>query len=190
MLAHVGFSYGEYVALISGAYVAKILFYPYVARFVKRVGTYRALWISGILVAPPPLFWFWTPQLYALITLQAFAGVAWAAFELASTLLVFDRIKADERIRILTYYNLFNALAVVVGALIGGAVLESLPADEAYHVIFAVSAAARLLSLGALFGMRTMTVKARRLVFRALTLRPSQGSMSQPILTSRDDKAS
>ncbi len=188
MLAHVKFSYMEYVALVSGSFVAKIVFYPAIARFVKKVGAHRALWMSGVLVSPLPLFWFWAPKLYPLIALQAFAGAAWATFELSSTLMMFDRISSRERIKLLTIYNLFNAMAVTVGSLIGGLILTQFPESAAYRYIFVASACCRLLSLTVLVGVRQIPVKFRRLAFRTLGLRPSSGSVATPILISDDSK--
>jgi MFS family permease len=188
MLAHVQFTYMEYVTLVSGSYVAKIVFYPAVARFVKRVGAHRALWISGVLVSPLPLFWFWMPQLYPLIASQVFAGAAWATFELSSMLMIFDRITAKERIKILAIYNLFNALAVTTGSLLGGLVLTQFPEGLAYRYIFVASACSRLLSLLVLVGIREFPVKFRRLAFRTLGLRPSSGSVATPILVSDESK--
>lgn len=182
MLAHLQFDYAEYVALVSAAFVAKIAFYPAVARFVRHVGAYRALWMAGLVVAPPPLFWFLTPGLGALIVLQIIAGVAWAAFELASTLLIYDNIAPRERIRILTLYNLFNAAAVVTGALVSGALLGSTPTSAGYETIFIISAICRLLSLTALFGVKQISTRFRELAFRTVGLRP-KGALSQPILS-------
>lgn len=163
MLAHVGVSYGAYAIIAGTSYVAKIVFYPWIGRFVQRAGAYRALWISGIAVAPPPLFWLMTPSLTPLVLLQIYAGVAWGTFELASAILVFDRIRADERLQILTVYNLLNALAQVIGALTGGLVLESLPKGAAYQVIFVASALARVAALLALIGTRAIKARVRNL---------------------------
>ena len=154
MLGHLRFSYGEYAALVSASYVAKILFYPRVARFVSRVGPTRALWLSGLCVWMPPFFWLWTPELGAIITVQVFAGAAWAVFELASMILVFDNLHADERLRILTLFNLLNAAAVVAGSLLGGWALARWPGWSGYATIFVASGIARLVSLGALLGAR------------------------------------
>ncbi len=189
MLAHVKFSYMEYVALVSGSFVAKIVFYPAIARFVKKVGAHRALWISGICVSPLPLFWYWAPNLYPLITLQVFAGTAWATFELSSMLMIYDKISAKERIRILTFFNMLNAGAVVLGSVIGGIVLSSFPEALAYRYIFIASAVCRLLSLAVLVGIKQLPVRFRRLAFRTLGLRPSAGSLATPILISEDSKS-
>jgi len=182
MLARLHLSYAAYAALISASYVAKITFYPYVARFVRHVGPYRALRIAAIGVAPGPLFWFLTPHLAPLMAVQIYAGVAWAAFELSSTLLVFDRVAKSERIRILTVYNLLNAAAIFVGSLGGGLLLSRLASTEAYAWVFTLSSSARFASLGVLFGIKDVRVKMRRIAFRTLSLRPGHGSLAQPIL--------
>lgn len=182
MLGHLHFSYAEYVLIISASYVAKILFYPSVARFVRNVGPSRALWIGALIIGPTPLFWFLTPNLTALVCLQVVAGVAWATFELSSTLLIFDRITAKERLRILTLYNFLNALSVVIGSVIGAAVLNFAPGQTGYAIIFTASAAFRLLSLTALFGIGPIKVRFRRVAFRTVGLRANRGGMSLPIL--------
>jgi MFS family permease len=187
ILAHVGFNYAEYVALVSAAFVAKIVFYPAVAAFVRRVGPYRALWTSALVVAPPPLFWLWAPSLGAIIAVQIVAGTAWAAFELASTLMIYDNIAPRERVRILTVFNLFNAAAVLVGAVTGGLMLGDHPTDGGYQAIFITSAVCRLFSVTALFGAAKVKARARALAFRTIGMRP-RGALSVPILTLHDEE--
>src|SRR5262249_9373231 len=56
----------------------------------------------------------------------------------------FETTPRDERTSILTIFNLANAVALVIGALIGGGLLKLLGASrEAYLVLFAVSSFAR-----------------------------------------------
>jgi MFS family permease len=186
MLAHLSLDYMQYVALVSASYLAKIAFYPLIAKIVRKVGAYRAMWVAAIGVSPMPIFWFWTPDLWSLVLSQVFAGFAWGTFELSSALLVFDRIDQKERLRILTFYNLLNAVAVVGGSLIGGAMLKYWEIGEAYRYVFIASATARLLSIAALARVGPMTVKFRTIAMRTIGMRPGRGAMDQPILT-RDD---
>lgn len=164
MLGHLQLSYGAYVALISASYLSKIAFYPWIARMVRYLGAYRTLWFTGLFVAPMPLIWYWFPYLPAICAAQVVAGFMWGGFELASTMLVFDRIPADERVRTLTVYNLANAIAVVTGSLLGASILGD--ADHAgYFGSFHVSAVARFLSLLVLISSRSvLTDRARRLI--------------------------
>ena len=107
--------------------------------------------MAAVCIAPTPLFWFLTPTLYPLIFLQFYAGTVWAVYELASTLLIFERIAAAERLQILTAFNLLNAAAVVTCSLIGGGMLHLAPVTNAYPYIFSLSAAARLLATSVLW---------------------------------------
>jgi len=151
MLGHAHFPYNEYVAIVGASYLAKIAMLPLISVFVQRIGSYRALCMAAICIAPTPLFWFLTPNLYPLIFLQFYAGTVWAVYELASTLLIFERIAAAERLQILTVFNLLNAAAVVTGSLIGGGMLHLAPVANAYPYIFSLSAAARLLATSVLW---------------------------------------
>ena len=186
MLAHIKFSYAEYVLLVAASYIAKIIAYPVIARLIERFSAIRCLIISGLFVSPLPLFWFWTPQLPTLIVAQVVAGFAWGTFELSSTMLVFSNIGNQERIRILTGYNLFNAICMVSGSVVGAYMLTSEPSYSTYRLVFTISALCRLLSLLALIGIKDIKAKVRILAFRTLGLRPSQGSFYAPVIDSRD----
>ena len=59
---------------------------------------------------------------------------------------------------------------MVVGSLIGGLILDMLPATQGYRVIFTASAALRLLSLTALFGVKKISVRFRILAFFSTTV--------------------
>lgn len=186
MLGHVKFSYPEYVLLVSASYIAKIIAYPFISKLIEKYTAIRCLIFSGIFVAPLPLFWFWTPQLPALVCIQVLAGFAWGTFELASTMLVFSNIGSKQRIQVLTGYNLFNAMFMVGGSCLGAYMLSGQENYESYRLVFTVSATCRLLSLLALIGISGLKQKARILAFRTLGLRPTQGSISAPVFDTRD----
>jgi len=186
MLAHINFSYLEYVVLVAASFIAKIIAYPIIARLIDRFSAIKCLIVSGLFISPLPLFWFWTPQLPALVLTQVVGGFAWGTFELASTMLVFSNIGNQERIRILTGYNLFNAICLVFGSLLGAYMLTSEPSTSTYRMVFAISAICRLLSLLALIGVKDIKAKVRVLAFRTLGLRPTQGSISAPVIESRE----
>lgn len=186
MLGHIKFSYPEYVLLVSASYVAKIGAYPFISKFIERHSAIRCLIVSGIFVSPLPLFWFWTPQLPALVVVQILGGIAWGTFELSSTMLVFSNISSKERIQVLTGYNLFNAMFMVGGSCLGAAMLAGLENYESYRLVFTISAICRLLSLFALIGVGGLKQKVRILAFRTLGLRPTQGSISAPVIDTRD----
>lgn len=147
MLGYLKFSYSTYAILISANYAARIIAYPWVSRIVHRYGTDKSLRLGGFLIAASPLTWSLTTDVFLLGLGQVFAGFAWALYELATTLIIFEKVPAEKRTSILSCYNFLNALAIVGGALIGGLVLNVAPAELSYKLLFILSGAGRLSTL-------------------------------------------
>ncbi|MBM4089393.1 MAG: MFS transporter, partial [Planctomycetes bacterium] len=125
MFTKLHFSYGQYVFLLSVAYLTKILALPFFGRLARRFGAWRVLWIGGIGITPISAAWLVTQDFGWLAAVQVVSGVVWAAYELAFFLLFFESIRDEERTSVLTVYNFINSLAWVSGAVLGGALLVS-----------------------------------------------------------------
>ena len=148
MLGRLAISYYRYVVLICAASVAKIVFLPAFGRAVDRLGPRRVLWLSGIGVSIIPALWLVSNSFGFLIVVQASAGAAWGAFDLATLLLFFQTISAEKRVGVLTFFNFANAAAIVAGSAVGGAVLAACNSSrEAYLALFVLSTAARAAAL-------------------------------------------
>ncbi len=185
MLGPLGLTYVQYMTLIAASFMAKIAMLPALGRLAQRFGADRLLWIGGIGIIPLAGVWVLSHSFWFLLAMQLIAGCAWAAYELATFLLVFETIPERERTSVLTAFNFANALAVVGGSLAGGALLAALGAgDQAYGVVFVVSSAARALSLVLLVRLAPIPVKVVPIAIRVLALRPSIGGVDRPIVTS------
>jgi len=148
MLGQLKISYLDYVALLATSFVAKIVMLPACGRFATRFGVRKLLWVGGIGIMPCSGLWLYAQGFAQLVAVQFFAGAVWAAYELAMFLLFFEAAPREERTSILTLFNLGNAVALVIGALSGGAVLKVLGASrETYLVLFAISSFARAATL-------------------------------------------
>lgn len=144
MLGQLKISYLDYVGLLATSFVAKILMLPACGRFASQFGVRRLLWVGGIGIIPCSGLWLYAHTYWQLVLIQFIAGAVWAAYELAMFLMFFEAAHRDERTSILTMFNLANAVALVIGALIGGSLLKLLgQSHEAYLVLFAVSSFAR-----------------------------------------------
>ena len=144
MLGHLRISYLDYVGLLATSFVAKILMLPACGRFVTRFGVRKLLWVGGIGIMPVSGLWLYAHSFWQLVAIQFIAGAVWAAYELAMFLMFFEAAHRDERTSILTLFNFANAVALVIGALIGGGVLKLLgKTQEAYLFLFALSSFAR-----------------------------------------------
>lgn len=148
MLGQLRISYLDFVGLLATSFVGKIVALTVCGRFAARFGARRLLWFGGIGIMPVSGLWLYAHAYWQLMIVQLVAGIVWAAYELAMFLLFFETVRREERTSILTTFNLANAVALVIGALIGGGVLKYLGASrEAYLFLFAVSSFARAATL-------------------------------------------
>src|SRR5205085_6613201 len=117
---------------------------PRLGAIAHRSGARRLLWIGALGITPLPALWLVSGAFPYLLCVQLVSGAAWAAYELANSILFFEAIDGDERTSLLTLFNVWNAAAIVLGAYAGKAVLDFLGSSHAaYLFLFAFSLAAR-----------------------------------------------
>lgn len=144
LLSNLGMPYAWYMGLIAVFFVTKAVASPLFGRLAFHLGTRRLLQLGALGLVPLPLTWIVSIAWPYLFVVHILNGLAWAAYELAVILLFFEVIREEEQTSILTTYNLLVSVAMVLGGLLGGALLHSLGETRGgYHVLFAVSAAAR-----------------------------------------------
>jgi MFS family permease len=190
MLSQLQLSYGAYMGLIGLSFASKAVFLPFIGRYLKRHGSRRVLLIGGITIVPLAVLWDVSDNLVYLAGLQVLAGFAWACYEMATFMLLFDLIPPKQRTRVLTLFNLASAAASAVGAVLGGAVLGVLGADHsAYLWVFALSTAARVLVIPLLLRVKPIQTHAPVTLpaVRVLSAGPPSQSMMRPVLASADD---
>jgi MFS family permease len=184
MLGPLALSYAQFMLLTATALLARVVLLPLLGRLAHRRGTRPVLWWGAVGIVPLPVLWLVSHDFAYLLCLQLFAGSAWAAVEFATLLSFFEGIEERDRASVLSAYNLGNALAIALGALIGSRLFAWLddPAGV-YAWLFALSTLGRLCMLPILRG----TASARRVVemqLRTLAVRPSAGAVERPILAS------
>jgi len=184
MLAELELSYLEFTVLTAAAFGARVLTLPFLGRWVRRVGTNRALRTAGIAIATLPIQWLISDRFAWLFALQVLSGAAWAAFELASLLSFFERIPPHGQTSVLTLYNLANATAIVCGSALGATMLQAFDAGPTGFVaIFVGSTAVRAAMLLLLRRVPELEAPGPTPPFRALSVRPSSGGEQRPVLT-------
>lgn len=163
MLGQLSLTYPQFAALIAASFATKVICLPWLGRLAQKRGSMSVLKYGATGIAFIPALWLVSSNFYYLFVVQALTGLVWAAYELATVLLVLEKLDDDERIGMLTNYNLFNAFAVAVGSLIGASLLDGLGRNlNAYYALFIVSSLGRL---GTLFFMRGLGEKTSRKVF-------------------------
>lgn len=184
MLRQLDLSYVAYMGLVGTAYVAKVVTLSRVGQVGRRVSPRRLLRTGAAMVIPVPVLWLLDDSYAYLMVLQAMSGVAWSIYELGALLMFFEAIEERERTSLLTGYNLVNTAATAIGASMGAWVLSASPAGSSgYHLIFALSSGARLIT-----GLLLLKLGHGRMVrlamsLRAISVRPSSGGAFRPILS-------
>jgi MFS family permease len=189
MLGPLGLSYGHFMTLIAAAFAARVAVLPLLGRLAQHRGTRSLLWIGGVGIVPLPVLWLVSQDFYYLFALQLFAGVAWGAIELATTLSFFEGIAESDRTSVLSAFNLANAVAIAIGALVGAQLFIWVDGSASgYAWLFAVSSAGRLLTLALLRRTPAATRVPAGLRLRTLAVRPSGVAVQRPILASVGDE--
>jgi hypothetical protein len=151
MLRQLHFTFYDYTCLIGMTYFCKVLCSPLWGRMARRYGSRGLLWIGGVGIVPVAGMWLFSDNYWYLLGVQAVAGITWSAYELAMVLVFLDAIPRGQRTSLLTLYNLGNASAQVLGALLGGWLLAHWGEQYfAYHWLFGLSSCGRLAALSLL----------------------------------------
>jgi MFS family permease len=162
MFRELKLSFFEFTLLIALGFLGKIVASPLYGRLAQRIGARNLLWVGGTAIVPISGLWVVSQSLPYLAIVQFLSGVAWAAYELAFFLMFFEAIPRRQRTSVLTYYNLSNSTAMVVGSLVAGAVLYSLGESyNGYLMLFGLSSVGRFAALGLLYRLAPAGAAAR-----------------------------
>jgi MFS family permease len=144
MLGQIRISYFDYMLLMAASFCGKIVALPACGKLAYRYGTERLLLIGAIGIFPLAGMWLYADDFPEMLLLQFVGGVTWAAYELATLLTFFERVRSQERTSILTLFNFLHSAALVAGSLVGGLFLQTLGKNpEAYLALFALSSIVR-----------------------------------------------
>ena len=127
MLRDLRFSYIVYTIINSVAGLATVGSMTWWGKRMDRAGSIKVLKITSLFVPFVPIGWALSHSLWWLIGMQLFSGFAWAGFQLASSVFIFDAAPQHNRTRYIALYNSLIFLGVSVGSLTGGIVAPLLP---------------------------------------------------------------
>ncbi len=146
MLIDLNLDYIVYTTLNAAAGLATVGFMTWWGKRIDRAGSIKVLKITSLFVPFVPLGWALYHSLWWLIIMQIFSGFAWAGFQLASGVFIFDATPARNRTRYIAVYNSLVFLGVSLGSLTGGVLTPLLPPfmGSQFLSIFMVSGVARL----------------------------------------------
>lgn len=146
MLGKLKFNYLEYMIVTSIAYFGRVFAFRILQKRAKSRHINKLLIFSTIGIATSPLLWSLTQNYWLIVSIEFLSGCYWAAFELSTILLYFQKIDDRERTSIITYITFLNTTGMVIGSMLGAWFMKSLPIGwNNYLVLFAASSFLRIL---------------------------------------------
>jgi MFS family permease len=135
MLRDLKFSYLIYTILVSSVTITSIFTIDRWGRIADRIGNLRVLKFSSLFIASLPFWWIVNQNPVYLLFVQIISGFAWAGFNLCATNFIYDAVTPAKRTRCIAYFNVFCGTAICLGALLGGYLVNILPALFGYKIL-------------------------------------------------------
>jgi MFS family permease len=134
------------MAITSVAYFGRVFAFKILQKKAKSRHINKLLILSTIGVTTSPLLWSLTQNYWLIMGIEFLSGCYWAAFELSTILLYYQKIDDRERTSIITYITFLNTTGMVIGSMLGAWFMKSLPEGQNHYLIlFAVSTVLRSL---------------------------------------------
>lgn len=188
MLIRLELDYATYTILIASSFLARMAVLPLLGRITQRRGPRTVLLLAGFGLIPASSLWAVSDNIVFLLAIQCFSGAVWAAYELATFLLLFDTIPANERTSVLSMFNFANTLAIVTGSLLGATILSLLGEGiPAYHTLFVISSCLRVLTIPLLLLIHVRTKRRTPIELQPMSVRPGVGAIDRPVIAGVED---
>jgi len=117
-------SYVVYMIIIVSQFITRYISLPVWGILADNYGTKKILTLTGFLMPLTPILWLFSANIYYLIIIQFYSGIAWAGFELSSFNFVFDTTTPPKRARCVAYYNVINGIMIFLGITIGSLIVR------------------------------------------------------------------
>ena len=147
MLRDLHFGYLLYSVITVTATLVIYLMMGRWGRHADKVGNLKVVKITAPIIATLPLCWVINRNPIFLLFVQILSGFAWAGFNLCASNFIYDAVTPGKRTRCISYFNVLNGLALCLGALMGGFIVQKLPPLFGYNILtlFVVSSSLRAL---------------------------------------------
>ncbi|MFX0071989.1 MAG: MFS transporter [Candidatus Hermodarchaeota archaeon] len=147
MLTQLKFDYSLFIIINLSPSIIGLIIFPILGRFSDKIGNVRLLRIGAIIIPLLPFFWIiYNTPLQIFLGIQILSGIAWTAFNLATSNFIYDNIPSEKRGKYIAIYNFLLGLAIIGGGLLGSIFAIFIPIFimNSYHFIFLISGFARI----------------------------------------------
>jgi MFS family permease len=146
MLGKLKFNYLEFMIITSLSYFGRVFMFKVLQEKAKERHVERLLLIGTVGISTTPLLWTVSQNFWWIASIEFISGCYWAAFELSTILLYYQKIDDQERTSSLTYITLLNTSGMFLGSVLGAFFMKNLPKKyDEYLTLFAASTMVRLI---------------------------------------------
>lgn len=144
MLAQVKMDYSQFMIATALLFIGKAFTTVAIEKFKGSTSGLNLFIFGAATIAPLPMLWAVSDTVEFIYALQLVSGLLWAFVEVGLALIFFKDLKHEEKVPILTVYNLLNSVAIILGTYVGGKILWLLGEQfSSYQVLFALAGVAR-----------------------------------------------
>jgi MFS family permease len=145
MLDELKFDYKIFTLINLTASIATLLFLPLWGKFTDKKGNRKMMILGSIFIPLIPILWIFSRSPYYLVVPSVVGGIVWGGFNLAATNFIYDSVRKEHRGLCVAYYAIVVGIAIFVGSLFGGLVLNYVPITfmDKYYFLFLVSGVLR-----------------------------------------------
>lgn len=129
MLRDLEFTYLQFMTSTAIVVLAQFLTLNMWGRIGDRFGNRVILAATGFIVPILPALWLLSTEFWFIVAIQVLGGLAWAGFNLSASNFVYDTVEPARRSTYGAIHNTLGAIAMFIGAAIGGYLGAHLPAD-------------------------------------------------------------
>lgn len=196
MLKDLDIGYLSFAIITTIGAVIRIFAFKYWGRISDRFGTRKILVVAGVFACFTPFFWMFVSNAYEIAALKVFDGFIWAGMDLVVFNYLLDITPANKRPQYVANHNFFAGFGVIIGALVGGFLAQSLEFASfgwlhGLQILFLLSFILRLSTLLILPKVREIDVRQTALVplryvfWQSVAVEPAHGVRNSLFYTFR-----
>lgn len=127
LLRNLGFSYKTYIIITIAGGFFSLLVLELWGKLADRVGNYKVIVISSLLIPAIPILWILNKSaIYLILIPSIVSGISWAGFHLAAGNFIYDNVSQSKRGVAVSYYNMLLGIGTFLGAGLGAILIQYL----------------------------------------------------------------
>ena len=186
MLKNLSMSYELFSLMIIAGAVARLVSFRYWGRLNDKFGSRKILLVTGVFGCFTPFGWIFASAPWHVLIIKIFDGIIFAGLNQVVFNYLLDATPANKRPQYVANYNFFVGAGIVLGAMTGGLLAESLQSSTfliftGLQIVFFASFIIRIGASLLLTRVREIDIKqtdimpARYVFWQTLAVEPASG---------------